>query len=130
MIPVQYLARILDVPLTPGTSGRPVSGLVPIQPVLNATEHDQAAPPAVFEHLAIGQTLSGLVKTVAKGISLVDIEGQTVAMRLPQQAAPGDTLRLRFAGHLPQPVFLLETPEAAASGGPAAGALSPRGRNR
>ena len=118
MFPVQYLARILDVPLTPATPDRPVSGLVPVQPVQSATERDQAAPAAVFEHLAIGQTLTGLVKSLTKGISLVDIEGQTVAMRLPQQTAPGDTLRLRFAGHMPQPVFLLETPEAAASGGP------------
>ena len=118
MVPVQYLARILDVPLTPATPDRPVSGLLPVQPVLSATERDQAAPAAVFEHLAIGQTLTGLVKSLAKGISLVDIDGQTVAMRLPQQTAPGDTLRLRFAGHLPQPVFLLETPEAAASGAP------------
>jgi flagellar hook-length control protein FliK len=119
MVPVQYLARILDVPLTPATPGRPVSGLVPVQPVLSATERDQAAPAAVFEHLSIGQTLTGLVKSLTKGISLVEIEGQTVAMRLPQQTAPGDTLKLRFAGRMPQPVFLLETPEAAAaSGGP------------
>ncbi|MBW8370574.1 MAG: flagellar hook-length control protein FliK [Thiobacillus sp.] len=118
MFPVQYLARILDVPPTPDTSGRSVSGLVPVQPVLNATERDQAAPRAAFEHLTIGQTLSGQVKSLTKGLSLVEIEGQTVAMRLPQPTAPGDTLRLRFAGHMPQPVFLLETPETAASDAP------------
>ena len=118
MFPVQFLARMMDVPPALDTLGRPVSGLVPVQPVQNATERDQAAPRAAFEHLAVGQTLTGLVKSLTKGISLVEIEGQTVAMRLPQQTAPGDTLRLRFAGHMPQPVFLLETPETTASGGP------------
>ena len=34
-------------------------------------------------------------------------------MRLPNPAAVGDTLRLRFAGHMPQPVFLLDTPQSA-----------------
>lgn len=101
MYPAQALSRILAV-----------------QPVLDAIERDQAAPRTAFEHLMIGQTLTGQVKSQAKGITLVDIEGQTVAMRLPRQAAPGDSLRLRFAGHMPQPVFLLETPEAAASDTP------------
>ncbi len=115
MIPVQYMARILDVPLTPDTTGRPVSGLAPVQPVQNATERDQSAPRTAFERLPVGQTVAGLVKSLAKGMALVEIEGQTIAMRLPPQTAPGDTLRLRFAGHMPQPVFLLETPETTAS---------------
>ena len=101
MYPAQALSRILAV-----------------QPVLDAIERDQAAPRAAFEHLKIGQTLSGLVKNQAKGISLVEIDGQTVAMRLPQQTAVGDRLQLRFAGHMPQPVFMLETPETAASDAP------------
>src|SRR5512139_101403 len=108
MYPAQALSRILTV-----------------QPVLDAIERDQALPRAAFEHLSLGQTLSGQVKSVAKGVALVDIEGQTVAMRLPQPAAPGDTLRLRFAGHMPQPVFLLETPEAPPGEGPQ---LSPTAR--
>jgi hypothetical protein len=95
-----------------------VSGPVPVQPVQGAVERDQAAPRAAFEHLTIGQTLAGQVKSVVKGMSLVEIEGQTVAMRLPRETAPGETLRLRFAGHMPQPVFLLETPETAASDAP------------
>lgn len=99
MYPAQALSRILAV-----------------QPVLDAIERDQAAPRTAFEHLIIGQSLTGQVKGQTKGITLVDIEGQTVALRLPKQAAPGDTLRLRFAGHLPQPVFLLETPEPEAAG--------------
>jgi hypothetical protein len=101
MYPAQALSRILAV-----------------QPVLDSVERDQAAPRAAFEHLKIGQTLAGLVRSQAKGISLVEIDGQTVAMRLPQPAAAGDTLRLRFAGHMPQPVFLLEAPETAASDAP------------
>jgi len=115
MFPVPYLSRILDVPPTPDSAARPLSGLMAVQAVLNATERDQAAPRAVFEQLKIGQTLTGLVKSQAKGISLVEVEGQTVAMRLPHPAAAGDTLRLRFAGHMPQAVFLLALPESAAS---------------
>ncbi len=118
MFPVQYLARILDVPPTLDVPGKSVSGLVPVQPVQGAVERDQAAPRAAFDHLALGQTLSGLVKNVTKGMALVEIEGQTVAMRLPRETAPGDTLRLRFAGHMPQPVFLLATAEAADSDAP------------
>ena len=101
MYPAQALSRILAV-----------------QPVLDSIERDQALPRTAFEHLTIGQALTGQVKSLVKGIALVDIEGQTVAMRLPQPAVPGDTLRLRFAGHMPQPVFLLETPETAPSEGP------------
>jgi hypothetical protein len=118
MFPVQYLARILDVPPTLDAPGTSVSGPVPVQPVQGAVERDQAAPRAAFDHLAMGQTLTGLVKSVVKGMSLVEIEGQTVAMRLPRETAPGETLRLRFAGHMPQPVFLLDTPETAASDAP------------
>lgn len=113
MFPVQYLARILDVLPAKGTQSQSVSGLTGIQALQNAAERDQAGPRSAFEHLKIGQLLTGEVKNVAKGISLVNIEGQTVAMRLPQQTAVGDTLRLRFSGHMPQPVFLLETPETA-----------------
>jgi len=118
MLPVQYLARTLDVPSAQDALNRPVSGLLSIQPVLNATERDQAAPRAAFERLNIGQNLAGLVRSQSKGISLVEIDGQIVAMRLPHQAAVGDTLRLRFAGHMPQPVFMLETPETAVTDAP------------
>ncbi|MGK2953726.1 MAG: flagellar hook-length control protein FliK [Thiobacillus sp.] len=117
MIPVQVLARILDVPPKLEGVGRPVSGLVPTQPVLNATERDQAAPRA-FENMQVGQTITGLVKSVDKGISMVEIAGQTVAMRLPHPAAAGDKLLLRFAGHMPQAVFVLEPPGTAAKDAP------------
>lgn len=99
MYPTQALTRVLTA-----------------RPVLDAIERDHGAPRAAFGHLAIGQSLTGLVKSLAKGVALVEIAGQTVAMRLPHSAQPGDTLRLRFAGHTPQPVFLLEAPEAAAAG--------------
>ena len=118
MFPVQFMARMMDAPLSRDTTPRPVSGLVPVQAVLNATEHDQSTPRPTFEHLALGQTLTGLVKSLSKGLALVEIDGQTVAMRLPPETAPGDTLRLRFAGHMPQPVFLLATPQAAVSDAP------------
>lgn len=117
MFPVQVLARILDIPPKLDALGKPLSGLVPTQPVLNATERDQAAPRA-FENMKVGETLTGLVKAQDKGISMVEIAGQTVAMRLPHPAVTGDTLRLRFAGHMPQAVFVLEPPGAAAKDAP------------
>lgn len=110
MFPVHYLARILDVPPALDAKSRAVSSLTGIQPVQSGTARDQAAPRSAFEHLQPGQTVVGLVKSLTKGFALVEIEGQTVAMRLPQTVAAGDTLRLRFSGHAPQPVFLLETP--------------------
>lgn len=118
MFPVPYLPRILDVPPAPDSPARQLSGLVAVQPVRNVTERDQAAPRAAFDQLKIGQTLTGLVLSQAKGVSLVEIEGQTVAMRLPHPAAPGDALPLRFAGHVPQAVFLLAASESAASDAP------------
>lgn len=112
MIPVQVLARILDVPPKLEGPDKPLTGLTAVQPVLNATRRDQAAPRAAFEQFTVGQTLTGKVVAVDKGISMVEIGGQTVAMRLPHQPAVGDTLTLRFAGHMPQAVFMLEPPAA------------------
>jgi hypothetical protein len=68
--------------------------------------------------MQVGQTITGLVKSLDKGVSMVEIAGQTVAMRLPHPAAVGDKLLLRFAGHMPQPVFVLEPPETAAKDAP------------
>jgi len=118
MFPVQFMARMMDGPLPRDATPRPVSGLVPVQAVLNPTERDQASPRPAFERLALGQMLTGLVKSLNKGIAQVEIDGQTVAMRLPPDTAPGDTLRLRFAGHMPQPVFLLAAPQTAAHDAP------------
>jgi len=95
-----------------------LSQVLAVQPLLDAIERDKVAPRAAFDHLKIGQMLTGLVKSQTKGLSLVEIDGQTVAMRLPNPVASGDTLRLRFSGHMPQPVFLLETPETAAADAP------------
>lgn len=99
MYPTQALSRVLVA-----------------QPVLDAIERDHGAPRTAFEHLTIGQSLSGQVKSLAKGVALVEIAGQTIAMRLPRAVQPGDTLRLRFAGNMPQAVFLLETPDSAPTG--------------
>ena len=95
-----------------------LSKILAAQPVLDSTERDQAAPRAAFEHLKIGQPLTGLVKSLINGVSLVEVGGQSVAMRLPNTVVAGDTLRLSFAGHTPQPVFLLETRETAVTGAP------------
>lgn len=118
MFPVHYVARILDVPPALDAKNRAVSTLTGILPIQNATERDQAAPRSAFAHLQIGQTILGQVKSLEKGLALVDIDGQTVAMRLPHNVAPGDTLRLRFSGHMPQPVFLLEMPDTQDADGP------------
>ncbi|MFP5401184.1 MAG: flagellar hook-length control protein FliK, partial [Gammaproteobacteria bacterium] len=112
MFPVQVLARILDVPPKLEGPGKPLTGLTAVEPVLNATRRDQAAPRAAFENFTVGQTLTGKVVALDKGISMVEIAGQTVAMRLPHPANVGDTLTLRFAGHMPQAVFMLEPPAA------------------
>lgn len=101
MLPTEVLTRILAV-----------------QPVLDAIGRDQAAPRTAFEHLLIGQAVTGLVKGQSKGLTLVSIEGQTVAMRLPHPVETGDTLKLSFAGHMPQPVFLLDSPETAVTDTP------------
>lgn len=89
-----------------------LSRVLAVQPLLDATGRDQATSRTAFAQLVIGQSVTGKVQSVTNGISLVDIQGETVAMRLPEQTAPGDNLRLRFAGRMPQLVFMLETPEA------------------
>jgi hypothetical protein len=96
MLPTEVLSRVLAA-----------------QPVLDAIARDQAGPRAAFDTLVIGQAVTGLVKSSTKGVTLVEIAGETVAMRLPQAVAAGDTLKLSFAGHMPQPVFVLDTPETA-----------------
>lgn len=113
MIPIQVLARIFDVPPKLEGPDKPLTGPTGVQPVASATRRDQAAPRAAFENFTVGQTLAGKVVAVEKGISMVEIAGQTVAMRLPHPASVGDTLTLRFAGHMPQAVFMLEPPAAA-----------------
>lgn len=118
MFPVQVLARILDVPPKLEGPDRPLTGLTAVQAVTNATQRDQAAPRTAFENFTVGQTLTGKVVAVDKGISMVEIAGQTVAMRLPHPANVGDSLTLRFAGHMPQAVFMLEPPATAPSDAP------------
>lgn len=108
MFPVQVLARILDVPPRLGGPDAPLTGPTAVQPVASSTQRDEAAPRAAFEHLNIGQRLIGKVVALEKGFTLVALDGQTVAMRLPRQAAVGENLSLRFAGHMPQAVFMLE----------------------
>ncbi|MEW5968217.1 MAG: flagellar hook-length control protein FliK [Pseudomonadota bacterium] len=119
MFPVQVLARILDVPPKFEGPDKPLSGPVAVEQVANATRRDRAAPRPAFEHFVVGQTLTAKVVALEKGHTLVDIDGQTVAMRLPRQTAVGDTLRLRFAGHMPQAVFMLEPAAAETDGAPA-----------
>ena len=108
MVPAQALSRLLA-----------------IQPILDAVERDQAAPRAAFDRLVIGQSVTGQVKSQLNGLSLVTIEGQTVAMRLPYSVKTGDPLKLSFAGHTPQPVFLLQIPDTPSGDAPQ---LSPTAR--
>jgi hypothetical protein len=106
---------------------QPLPRVFAIQPVLDGLQRDQAGPRAsfAFQQLAQGQRLAGQVLSQDKGVSLVSIAGQPVAMRLPPGIVTGDTLKLTFAGHMPQPVFLLDTPE---SEGASAPQLSPTAR--
>lgn len=99
---------------------QPLPRVFAVQPVLDGLQRDQAGPRAsfAFQHLAQGQKLAGQVLSQDKGMSLVSVAGQTVAMRLPPGVVTGDTLKLSFAGHVPQPVFLLETPGADAADAP------------
>lgn len=108
MVPAQALSRLLAA-----------------QPVLDAVERDQAAPRAAFDRLVIGQAVTGQVKSQTNGLSLVTIEGQTVAMRLPYPVKTGDPIKLSFAGHTPQPVFLLQAPDSQPGDAPQ---LSPTAR--
>lgn len=96
-----------------------LSRVVAVQPLLDAVERDPGgASRRAFESLRIGQTVSALVRSQTRDMALVSIEGQVVSMRLPRSVESGETLRLRFAGHLPQPVFMLETPDAEAADAP------------
>ena len=97
---------------------RALSQVLAVPPALDSLEREQAGPRAAFDHLKIGQTLTGLVKGQSNGVSLVEVGGQTVTMRLPSSVGNGDALKLRFSGHMPQPVFMLETLETAATGEP------------
>lgn len=99
---------------------QPLPRVFAVQPVLDGLQRDQAGPRAsfAFQHLAQGQKLAGQVLSQDKGLSLVSVAGQTVAMRLPPGVVTGDTLKLSFAGHMPQPVFLLEAPGADAADAP------------
>jgi flagellar hook-length control protein FliK len=101
MVPAQALSRVLAA-----------------QPVLDAVERDQAAPRAAFDHLKIGQLVTGVVKSQSKGTTLVTIDGQTVAMRLPRTVQTGETLKLSFAGRMPQAVFMLDASETASIDAP------------
>lgn len=90
-----------------------VSRVVAVQPLLDAIERDQGNPGrAPFDNLRVGQAVVGRVLSQTRDMALVSIEGHTVSMRLPRPVERGDTLKLSFAGHQPQPSFLLETPGA------------------
>ena len=95
-----------------------LSRVVAVQPLLDAVARDQAEPRAAFAQLSIGQLVTGKVLGHQHDMTLVRIESHTVAMRLPRHAPQGETLKLSFAGHLPQPVFVLEAANAQTSSVP------------
>ncbi len=90
-----------------------LSRVLAVQPLLDAIERDQGATRPPFENLRVGQVVTGQVLSQTKDLALVSIEGRTVSMRLPRSVQPGETLRLSFAGHMPQPAFMLEAQETA-----------------
>ncbi len=90
-----------------------LSRVLAVQPLLDAPGRDQGGGQrSAFENLRVGQGVLARVVGQTRDLALVSIEGQTVAMRLPRTVERGETLRLSFAGHLPQPSFALETSEA------------------
>lgn len=95
-----------------------LSRVVAVQPLLDAVERDQAETRSAFAQLLVGQLVTGKVLGHTRDLTLVRIENHTVAMRLPRQAAQGETLKLSFAGHMPQPVFVLEANDAQTSSVP------------
>lgn len=95
-----------------------LSRVIAVQPLLDAVARDQAEPRAAFAQLSIGQLVTGKVLGHQHDMTLVRIENQTVAMRLPRHAPQGENLKLSFAGHLPQPVFVLEAANAQSSSVP------------
>lgn len=95
-----------------------LSRVLAVQPLLDVPGRDQAGPRAAFEQLRVGQTVVARVVGHSRDMTLVSIEGQPVAMRLPRPMQQGETLKLSFAGRLPQPVFMLESEEAAPADAP------------
>lgn len=95
-----------------------LSRVVAVQPLLDAVERDQAESRAAFAQLQTGQLVTGKVVGHTRDLTLVRIENHTVALRLPRHAPQGETLKLSFAGHLPQPVFVLEAADAQTSSVP------------
>lgn len=95
-----------------------LSRVVAVQPLLDAVERDQADPRAAFAQFLAGQLVTAKVLGHHRDLTLVRIDNHTVAMRLPRHAAQGETLKLSFAGHLPQPVFVLEASDAETSSVP------------
>lgn len=95
-----------------------LSRVLAVQPVLDALERDQAQPRAPFAQLQVGQMVTAKVLSQTRDMTLVRIENHTVAMRLPRPAQDGETLKLSFAGHMPQPVFVLEASDAETSSVP------------
>ncbi len=89
-----------------------LSRVLAVQPLLDTPGRDQGGQRSAFENLRVGQGVLARVVGQTRDLALVSIEGQTVAMRLPRTVERGETFRLSFAGHLPQPSFTLEAPEA------------------
>lgn len=99
---------------------QPLPRVFAVHPVLDGLQRDQAGPRAsfAFQHLVQGQKLAGQVLSQDRGVSLVSVAGQTVAMRLPPGLVTGDTLKLSFMGQAARPLFLLELPPARAAATP------------
>lgn len=91
------------------------SRVVAVQPALDALGRERGESRAAFAQFQLGQLVVGKVLGHHRDLTLVRIENQTVAMRLPRPAEQGETLKLSFAGHMPQAVFLLEAAEARTS---------------
>jgi hypothetical protein len=89
------------------TPAQAVSRIVAIQPLPGSTDHNPSPPEHFLQQLQVGQTLTARVREQRAGLTRIDINGQTLTVRLSGSYPPGSELPLRFAGHHPDPHFVL-----------------------
>lgn len=97
----------------------PLSRVLPVPRPHDGPGQPPAGPQDRFASLRPGQSVFARVVEQNGTETLVRIEGQTLALHLPRAAERGETLKLVFLGHTPQPVFVLDTAESATNTAPA-----------
>lgn len=86
---------------------RPVSSIDAAKRIASATDFQREALNRLNQ-LSIGQQLQGRVLTrFDDGSYLVQLANTAARMQLPQNANPGDSLRLQLLSHSPRPTFMM-----------------------